>query len=106
MDQDQIKKTDVYYLGQASKFCRTECDSSAVLPSAIHERTFFMGIFLGIAPCLFDKSDIKKMNGINPYSDDSNTGNWITRRKLVPIQLCFHHSVSAVQGNNHCLLYK
>ena len=38
MDQDQIKKFGVDYLGQASKFCRTECDSS-VLPSAIHERT-------------------------------------------------------------------
>ena len=64
-----------------------------------------MRIFLGNSPCLFDKSDIKKMNSIKPYSNDSDTGNWITGRNLVPVPLCFHHSVNAVQGNNRCLLY-
>jgi len=37
------------------------------------------------------------MNSIKPYSDDSGTGNWITGRNLVPMPLCFYHSVNAVK---------
>jgi hypothetical protein len=92
MDQGQIKKTGVDYLGQASKFCRTECDNSSVLPSAIHERTLLYVNLLSNAPCPFDKSDIRKTNGIKPYSDDSDTGNWITCKILVPMPLYFYYS--------------
>jgi hypothetical protein len=92
MDQDQIKKTGVEYLGQASKFSRTECDNSSVLQSAIYEQTLLYVNLLSNASSSFDKSDIKTTSGIKPYSDDSDTGNWITWRNLVPIPLYFYHS--------------
>ena len=49
----------------------------------------FVLIFLVIAPSPFDKSGTKKMNGMNPYCNDSDTGNWITGRDLVPMPLVF-----------------
>jgi hypothetical protein len=106
MDQDQIKKIGADYLEQASKFCRTECDNSSVLPSAIHKRTFLYANLSRQCTLSFDKNDIKKMNDIKPYSNDSDTRNWITGRNLVKVPFCFHHSVNAVRGNNRCLIYK
>jgi hypothetical protein len=46
------------------------------------------------------------MNGIEPYCDDSDIGNWLAGKNPLPKPLCFYKSVNAVQENNNCLIYK